>query len=215
MWKEKYEAFMSALAQSLGCDNDPDAVIETLGNLKRAHDALAERIRVSEAAGETVLRLAPTVSPAGPLANRQSGEKTAEASSLRSASAAAFGNGHLETVWNYIVARAGKEKPPALLKMLMERRELEIHFQPAVINIDYETVPGAIAKLIADKYFDQPHNGYQTFLELQRRGRKCAKVTVNQALSQVAEMGFLTREEEGYRAAPGMKVTVKTLEAHA
>jgi hypothetical protein len=209
MWKEKYDAFIKALSQALGCDNEPDAVIETIGNLKRGHDHLAERIRASEEAGETVLH-----APQHSAALAGSAEKAAEGTPRASISAAAI-NGNYDGIYRYIVDRAAREKEPALVGLLVQHPELMINVERKVISIDYETVPGAIAKLIADRFFDQPHNGYQTFLELQRRGRKCAKVTVNQALSQMAEMGFLTREEEGYRAAPGMKVTVKTLEASA
>lgn len=195
MWKEKYNGLISALAKALGCDNDPEAVVDSIATLKRGHDALAERIRLSEAAGETVLHVPSRIPPAEP--------------------ASSNGEGSLDAIYRYVVNRAAKEKEPAIISLLVEHPELMVDVERKVIDIDYQTVPGAIAKLIADRFFDLPHNGYQTFLELQRRGRKCAKVTVNQALSQVAEMGFLTREEEGYLATPGMKVTVKTLEAGA
>src|SRR5579859_1416833 len=156
MWKEKHEQFLKEVHQPL----------------VEAHDALVERVRKLEGMSPSKSSLTEPVAGY----QGQSRGKPAEAPTLNSASAAAFSNGHLDTVWNYIVARAGNEKPPALLKLLMQHPELTINVERKVIDIDYETVPGAIAKLIADKYFDQPHNGYQTFLELQRRGRKCAKV---------------------------------------
>lgn len=189
VWKERYEALKSEFDQ-----------------LREAHDALAERIRISEAAGETILRIPSTGKPATQTAGKSGADGAGPSAP------AIFSNGHLETVWNYVLARAAQEKPPALLRMLIERNEIVVNVERKVIELNDDTVPAGIAKLIADKYFDQPHNGYQTFLELQRRGRRCAKVTVNQALAQVAEMGFLTKEEEGYQAVADLKVTVRTVE---
>jgi len=222
MWKEKHEAFMSALAQSLGCDSDPDSVIETLGNLKRAYDALAERIRLSEAAGETVLHAPPSLAHQAFMHRQRDGlsaatqagtaEKAAEALAPQRASAAPS-NGDFDPIYRYIVARAAKEDPKSMAA-LFERPEIEIRFERKTVSVDGKTVMGGAAFLISKGFFDRPTNPTVVQKELRRLGYAFDNKSVPKRLNELVSMGFLTREDGGvFQAVAGMKINI--VEAHA
>jgi hypothetical protein len=203
MWKEKYEAFMSALAQSLGCENEPDKVIETIGDLKRGHDHLAERIRESEAAGETVLLIPPKSSAA-----TQAGTagKVAEASTL--GASAVPSNGNYDAIYRYVVNRAAKEDPKTIA-VLLQRPEILLNFERKTVDIDGKSVMGGMALLISKGFFDRPTGSTPTIKELRRIGYSFKDASVQPRFSELVSMGFLTRESDGFRAVPEMKTNIK------
>ncbi len=112
-----------------------------------------------------------------------------------------------EALYQRFKARLLKEAP-ALLRVLAERPELEVAVEKAVIEADGKTLKGRLALLIADGFFGEPRAGNAAYLELQRRGFSTAKPNVYREADKLAELGFLTKEEGGYRAVPGMKVNV-------
>lgn len=97
---------------------------------------------------------------------------------------------------------------PGLLKIIVQKPELRVEIERPVIDASADTAPGRVAMLIADGFLDEPKIGYQLFTELKRLGFAVGKSTVYSAADSLAAKGFLTKEGDGYRAVPGMKVNI-------
>lgn len=115
-------------------------------------------------------------------------------------------NGAREEIYRYIVNRA--EKDPRLLKLLTTKRELIVQIETPVLEVDGATLRGSLALLLHKGFFSAPKNGNTAFNELQRLGRKIAKPNVYRELDNLAELGFLTKEDGGYQSTD-LKVTVR------
>lgn len=193
MWKEKYETLKHDFEQ-----------------LREAHDAMAIRLQnllqsqaglpaIAPDLGATVGKNSPA--KAGP---KPAGDNGAAAQARRGA--AALDTGAMEELYGYIKSRARND--PGILQLLAEKPELRVTIQRPVIEYDDSTITGRIARLIADKFFDQPKNGPTVQKELKRRG--CDQPTTNlyKPLNKLTEQGFLTIESDGYKAVAGMKVNL-------
>jgi len=111
----------------------------------------------------------------------------------------------LNFIYNEIKHRA--QSDPGILQLLASRPELRVHVEPVVLEVDSKTLRGAIALLIHQGWFATVKNGNVTFNELQRFGRKVAKPNVYRELDNLAEMGFLTKEPDGFLSTD-LKVTM-------
>lgn len=98
---------------------------------------------------------------------------------------------------------------PALLKVLTTRAELEIRVDRPILEIDGTTLKGRLALLIAEGWFAEAKAGNAAFKELARRGINAGKPNVYRELDKLAELGFVTKEADGYKAVPDAKITVK------
>lgn len=104
------------------------------------------------------------------------------------------------------------EDPAMLVMVDSNRPELQVRIDRPVLEMDGDTIPGRIALLISEKYFTDPKQLTQVIGEFKRRGWVDAKAgagILSRAISSIAEKGFLTIEDGGYQAVPGMKITVK------
>lgn len=108
----------------------------------------------------------------------------------------------------YAEVKHRAQNDPGILQLLVTRPELRVTFEPVVLEVNATTLRGAIAHLIHKDFFAAPKNGNTTFNELQRLGRKIAKPNVYRELDNLAELGFLTKEPDGFQATD-LKVTVK------
>jgi len=87
--------------------------------------------------------------------------------------------------------------------------EVEVRKRREVIKMDADTLPGRIAVLLHEGFFDDaPKGATVVWKEVQRRGFTGAN-NVQRELVKLAEKGFLTRESgEGFKAVVGMKVNI-------
>jgi hypothetical protein len=115
--------------------------------------------------------------------------------------------GQEEALYQRFKARLLKE--PAVLKVLASVPEIEISETREVIEVDGKSVRGQIARLITSGFFDEVTNGNTVFNELKRIGATVAKPTAYKECDKLTSMGFLTRETDGYRIAPGAKARIK------
>ena len=114
---------------------------------------------------------------------------------------------NLADIYRKIVDMA--QKDPVVLRVLTQRPEIEVAVERKKIQMDGSTVPGRLAILISEGWFDENKTGNAAFDELKRRGASCAKPGVYAQCDKLAEMGFLFKElPAGYRANPAMKVNV-------
>lgn len=97
---------------------------------------------------------------------------------------------------------------PAILKVLKLSPEIEVEETREVIEVDAKSLRGRIALLIVKGFFDMPKTGNATFNELKRIGASTAKPNVYRESDKLAELGFLTKEGEGYQSVPGMKSSI-------
>jgi len=181
MWKEKYEALKK----------DYDALSARLSKLEPWNDSPAD---VSAPAGENGAE--------GSARNRALGPSA----SFNEEKMYVLGESTMMDIYDYVRARA--EKDPGILDLLARRPELRVTVERPVVEANSKTLRGALAVLISERFFDTPKNGNTAFNELKRRGKGTAKPNVYRELDELAEMGFVTKEETGYQAVPGMKVHI-------
>lgn len=193
MWKEKYDNLKLEFDQ-----------------LREAHDAMAAKMS-SHAVTDGVASAA-----------QQSGSNGAGISTHAPAAADSAGlpmpglkaAPSLNDMYHYVVARAAKEKP-ALLRLMVNRPEIEVQIKREVIAMDAKNIKGALAILLHGGFFDSQRPFGAVRNELLRRGMihdRMPNNQVSQSLNSIVEMGFLTKEPTGdaveYLAVAGMKVNV-------
>ena len=98
---------------------------------------------------------------------------------------------------------------PQILKVLAVKPELRIVESAPTIELDGKTLRGRLARMIADGFFDDAKAGNAAFNELKRVGFKTAKPNVYRECDALAELGFLTKESDGFHAVEGMKRSIK------
>jgi len=203
MWKEKYDSLQWQLRQALGYTDDAQAsaedVVAHVKILREAHDEMAEQIRASEAAGETVLYSVPDPEHRTMVAGFPPGSPV----KLHPAS---NGTHDLDTVYRYVVDRAAKD--PGILQVLRQQPELQVETERQTVSVKGDTLRGRLALLISKGFFEAPKNGNVTYNELKRIGASVARPNVYRELDKLAEMGFLTAEELGYQSVKSMKVNI-------
>jgi hypothetical protein len=120
-------------------------------------------------------------------------------------------NGNLDAIYRYVVDRAAKELPPALVRVMAERPELQVRRERKTIDADASTLRGALGILISEKYFAGAREFGDVRKDLIRRGflgSKAPNLQISQALQGLVELGFLTKEDSGYQAVSGMKINI-------
>jgi hypothetical protein len=119
-----------------------------------------------------------------------------------------------EQLYQAFKARLLAELPqePAVLAVLTARPELRVEVERVTIEAKGSTLSGRLALLIAEGWFDDARTGSAAYTELKRRGFACAKPNVYRESDKLAQNGFLTKESDGYRAVPGMKVNIVDVE---
>jgi hypothetical protein len=110
--------------------------------------------------------------------------------------------------WLYqgIRDRALKEGPQ-ILELLIQRPELRVKIERPVLEVDAKSNRGRVAILLHAGFFKQPVPVAAVVKECERRGFVFSKPRMYEAVDQVAEIGFLTKEDGGFQAVPGMKVS--------
>lgn len=113
----------------------------------------------------------------------------------------------IDSIYAEVKKRAMAESP-AILKLLAGRPEIELSVTRHTIEMNEKTLGGRLAKLIVDGFFDDGATASAAHTELQRLGRGSAKPNVYRECDKLAELGFLTKESNGYRSVGGMKINV-------
>lgn len=98
--------------------------------------------------------------------------------------------------------------PGVVAAIARSRPEIEVTVTRRQVAMTEMSLIGRLAKLIAEGFFDGGRTASAAHTELQRLGRGSAKPNVYRECDKLAEMGFLTKEENGYRAVDGMKINV-------
>jgi hypothetical protein len=109
--------------------------------------------------------------------------------------------------WKEFIRQLGER--PEIVALLIEKPTLRITTTQPVINWDGSTLKGRLAKLIAEGFFKNPRPPADVLKECQRRGWLTSNNRSNHValpLADITEMGFLTKEDSGYQAAPGMEI---------
>lgn len=102
---------------------------------------------------------------------------------------------------------------PTLLRLIMVQPELEVEVERQVVNVDGATLKGRCARLIAGGWFDAAKSTAATRKELARVGTDpSGNDNLRQALAGYRAQGFLTEEPDGWRKAPGIKITERSIE---
>lgn len=104
--------------------------------------------------------------------------------------------------------RLMEDGDPAVIRLLTSKPEIDVKIERQTIEIDESKLIGRVAAMIVDGFFDQPTTASAAFADLQRRGKGSAKPNVYKACDDLTTMGFLTKEKDGYRVVPKMKINI-------
>lgn len=194
-----------ALAEALrlpegSTEND---ILNAVRNLVASHDQARARGGWPEVIENSVFSDRSSAAGAGARNNPQSPNEDA------SVSAAELSPETLQTIWLYVRNRANTD--PAVFQLLQACPELRVIRKVQPIAMDSSTLRGALAILISEKFFDKEIEFAAVRVELIRRGflgSKAPNLQISQALQGLVELGFLTKEANGYQVVPKMKVEV-------
>jgi len=114
-----------------------------------------------------------------------------------------------EEVYQWIKKRAMQD--PELLTLLVSKPELRIKVERPVLEVNGNSLRGALGLMITRGFFQKPVTASAAYSELVRIGRRVAKPGVYKECDNLAELGFLTKEADGYQSVADMKI--KTVEA--
>lgn len=97
---------------------------------------------------------------------------------------------------------------PAVARVLMTKKEISVEAKREIVTLDGTSWLGRVAALIAEGFFDTPQKSSVVFREASRRGATGVAPRADEACKKLLGMGFLTREEDGFKAVEGMKVNI-------
>lgn len=164
-------------------------------------DRSADRPRVSQRSAGDRDRDGAREAPAGRLGDRGRGARDG------------VGDGHTsghvdEALYQAIKARL-IEEAPALLRLIIERPELEVSVERRVIEAEGSSTTGRVARLIKADFLADSKRFSEILRELERTGTRVNNKSLSVALKDLVVGGFLTKESvDRYRAVPDMKVRV-------
>jgi hypothetical protein len=187
VWKEKYEALEREFAELR------TAIREglTSGNWLPVYRVLGESPVTSPS-----LQDVDTVTPQPPFKPTNGRQESVKISSFTDA--------------GYEMLKSLLLNDPQVIAALENARPtLRITTTQTVINWDGSTLKGRLGKLITEGFFKAPRPAADVLKECQRRGWMTNNNRSNHLapyLADIVELGFLTREDAGYQATPGMKI---------
>ncbi|HEV8383013.1 MAG TPA: hypothetical protein VGQ29_15605 [Gemmatimonadales bacterium] len=98
---------------------------------------------------------------------------------------------------------------PGILKLLTIKPELEVTVERKTITVDSSTLPGRVARLIAQGFFREAKSQGAAAKELRRTGNEIRTGgNLSKVFDRLVVDGFLTSESDGYREVSAMKVNV-------
>jgi hypothetical protein len=117
--------------------------------------------------------------------------------------------GDFEQLYAQIKTRLASEAP-ALIKLLAIKPELQVTVKTQTIETSLTELRGMIAKLMSEGFLDKTTNGNTVWKECKRRWNYGGNSSrAYEQLDQLTALGFLTKETDGYRAVPDMKINIK------
>ena len=138
--------------------------------------------------------------------------RTARNADAGSTPAGADSNGELTdqlTDQLYDAIRVRLLKDPVALKVATTKSAIDVEVRINRITIEGTTWLGRVAQLAAEGFFDDgPKKTGEVHKEAVRRGASGIPARADEAVKKLWQMGFLTREPDGFRAVPGMKVNL-------
>ena len=116
--------------------------------------------------------------------------------------------GDIDWIYACVKKRALEDSDPKMIALFTSHPEIEVTKTIERIRLDTKKQPGFLAAMIVEGFFKSPIDAGTVVDELKRRGRSVHHTNVYRDLNRLAEMGFLTKEGDGYQAVEGMKVNI-------
>lgn len=113
-----------------------------------------------------------------------------------------------EEFYQKTVARL-RQEAPELIQVLAISPEIEVTFERKTFEYDAGSPKGALMRLIAEGWLDEPGSPNKLYVELRRLGVSVAKPTVYGWCKEFSKSGLLTVEGDGYKIAPNVKKSIK------
>lgn len=118
-----------------------------------------------------------------------------------------IGNGKSEDLYQAILARLLKE--PAIIELRRNSPEMNVTVARRTVQADDSSLNGMIAILLSEGFIEQTKGAVEVWREAKRRWNYGGiSARCNEQLDKFTELGFVTKESDGYRAVPDMKVNI-------
>jgi hypothetical protein len=118
----------------------------------------------------------------------------------------------LEATYQYVRKRMREENPEDLL-VGISKQEIRVKTERPVITVEANgSLFGRICQLTVEGFFKQPQGAKAATAEAVRRGwchPKTPVMRITDPLDELAKMGFLTRETDGYQVVSGVKINLE------
>jgi len=118
----------------------------------------------------------------------------------------------LEATYQYVRKRMREENPEDLL-VGISKQEIRVKTERPVMTVEAnKDLFGRICQLTAEGFFAKPQTAQIATAEAVRRGwchPKTPFMRVVKPLDELAKMGFLTRETDGYQMVNGVKINLE------
>jgi hypothetical protein len=104
-----------------------------------------------------------------------------------------------------------RDEAPKILRVLATKPELDVTVERKTVTLNGNSLRGRFAILVQAKFFDEPKEDKEILKELYRRGGTIGDArNYKRELGWLAENGFLTVEDDGYRAVQNMKINLRS-----
>lgn len=122
---------------------------------------------------------------------------------------------NLEKIYRMFKDRLLAELPidPILLHLMAVRPEILLEVERRIVKLDTGSLRGRVANVIASGFLDIARKPKAIQSEMERVGASVNNGNMVRAIGDLVSDGLLTREEDGYKKAPGVKVTKTTIES--
>lgn len=122
---------------------------------------------------------------------------------------------NLEKIYRMFKDRLLAELPidPILLHLMAVRPEILLEVERRIVKLDTGSLRGRVANVIASGFLDIARKPKAIQSEMERVGASVNNGNMVRAIGDLVADGLLTREEDGYKKAPGVKVTKTTIES--
>ena len=119
-----------------------------------------------------------------------------------------------EKLYQRIKARFIEEAKidPVLLHLIAAQPQVVVEVEPRVVEINASSLKGRLARMMAQGFFKEMVSSGEIRRELMRTG-SAPGGTLARELTGLVNDGFITREGEGFRLAPGVKASERELVA--
>jgi hypothetical protein len=108
----------------------------------------------------------------------------------------------------YEAIRARLTKDPVAIRVAMTKPAIDVDVTIEIVKADGSKWLGRTALMIKEGFFKTRRKSGEVYREAHSRGMQGVAPRADEACKKLWEMGFLTRDDDGYQEVPDMKINI-------